>query len=104
MDYVGKFTDGEVFDTSIASVAKEAGKYMEGRNYGSGLSFTVGAGQMIKGFDKGVVGMKVGETKTVEIPAVEAYGERSNDLVFEVEKSKLPVGEYKEGMMMSDQM
>ncbi|PID34596.1 MAG: peptidylprolyl isomerase [candidate division SR1 bacterium] len=104
VDYVGKFTDGKVFDTSIESVAKEAGKYMEGRNYGSGLSFEVGAGQMIKGFDKGVVGMKVGETKTVEIPAIEAYGERRDDLVFEVEKSKLPAGEYKEGMMLSDQM
>ncbi len=104
VDYVGKFPDGKVFDTSIESVAKESGLYSAQRNYGSGLSFEVGARGMIKGFDRGVVGMKLGETKTVEIPAVDAYGERRDDLVFEVEKSKLPAGEYKEGMMMSDQM
>ena len=33
VDYIGKLTDGTVFDTSIESVAKESGKYQEGRNY-----------------------------------------------------------------------
>ena len=51
------------------------------RNYSEGLSFKVGAGQMIAGFDAGVVGMKVGETKTVKIPAAQAYGERSEENV-----------------------
>ena len=45
-------------------------------NYTEGLPFTVGAGQMIAGFDKGVLGMKQGQTKIVKIPAVEAYGAR----------------------------
>ncbi len=84
VDYVGKHLDGKVFDTSIQSVAQEAGLYNPQRNYEEGLAFTVGAGQMIKGFDEAVVGMKVGETKTVEIPADKAYGERSEDMVVHV--------------------
>ena len=55
VDYVGKLQDGTVFDTSIEKVAKESGKYMSGRNYEEGLTFTAGAGQMIAGFDQGVI-------------------------------------------------
>jgi FKBP-type peptidyl-prolyl cis-trans isomerase 2 len=90
VDYVGKLTNGTVFDTSIESVAKENGKYQTGRDYSQGLSFTVGAGQMIAGFDKGVEGMKIGETKTVNIPAKEAYGERSEKNVMIIPKDALP--------------
>ncbi len=104
VNYVGKFTDGKVFDTSIEEVAKESGVYSEQRDYTTWLPFKVGAGQMIKGFDAAVVGMKVGETKTVEIPAVDAYGEKREDLIMAIEKSKLPAGEYKKWMMLSDQM
>ena len=74
VDYIGRLNDKEVFDTSVKSVAEAAGTYSPQRNYNEGLSFTVGAGQMIKGFDEAVVGMKVGETKTVHIPAEKAYG------------------------------
>ena len=59
VDYTGRLQDGTVFDTSV------------GR---STLDFTVGAGQMIKGFDSAVVGMKVGETKTVTLSPELAYG------------------------------
>jgi FKBP-type peptidyl-prolyl cis-trans isomerase 2 len=79
VDYVGKLEDGAVFDTSVKEVAIEAGIYNQMRNY-EPLTFTVGAGQMIEGFDKGVVGMKVGETKTLEIPPEEAYGEYDPEL------------------------
>jgi peptidyl-prolyl cis-trans isomerase len=44
----------------------------------------VGAGQMIKGFDEAVVGMKVGETKTIHIPAEKAYGAKRDDLIVRV--------------------
>lgn len=74
VNYVGKLEDGTVFDTSEKEAAVEAGIYNEMRDY-KPLTFTVGAGQMIKGFDEGVVGMKVGEEKTLEIPPDEAYGE-----------------------------
>jgi len=74
VDYTGMFENGTVFDTSIEETAKEAGVYTEQRNYVP-ISFTVGAGQMIKGFDNAVIGMKVGEEKTITIPPEEAYGE-----------------------------
>ncbi len=74
VDYVGKLENGTVFDTSIEEVAVEAGIYIEGRDY-SPLTFEAGAGQMIKGFDEGVIGMEVGEEKTLTIPPEDAYGE-----------------------------
>lgn len=73
--YTGRLKDGTVFDSS------------QGREP---LAFQVGAGQMIKGFDAAVNGMEVGDTKTAEIPAAEAYGESREDLMFDVPKSNLP--------------
>lgn len=74
VDYVGRLADGTVFDTSVESVAKACGLYTDQRNYTEWLPFTVGIGQMIAGFDKGVVGMSLNETKTVNIAAADAYG------------------------------
>lgn len=79
VDYVGKLEDGTVFDTSVKEAAIEAEIYNQMRNY-EPLTFTVGAGQMIAGFDEGVVGMEVGETKTLKIPPEEAYGEYDPEL------------------------
>ncbi len=59
--YTGKLTDGEQFDSSV------------GREP---LEFTIGAGQMIAGFDAAVNGMELNEKKTVTLPADQAYGER----------------------------
>ena len=73
VNYIGSFTDGEVFDTSYEQVAKDNELYQEGRSY-SPLGFEVGAGQMIKGFDAAVVSMTVGETKTVTLAPEDAYG------------------------------
>ena len=73
--YTGKLTTGEVFDSS------------EGRDP---LEFTVGGGQMIKGFDEAVNGMEMNEKKTVTIPSGEAYGERREELIQEVPKDQLP--------------
>ena len=74
MDYTGKLENGTVFDTSVEEIAKEAGIYTEQRNYVP-LTFKVGSGQLITGFDEGVIGMKVGEEKTLTIPPEKAYGE-----------------------------
>ena len=59
VNYTGKFEDGEVFDSS------------EGKEP---LEFQVGAGMVIQGFDEAMVGMKVGESKTVTIPPEKGYG------------------------------
>ena len=74
--YTGSLADGTVFDASSLHDNKP-------------LEFTVGAGQMIAGFDAGVVGMKVGETKKIEIEAKDAYGEYDKTKVKQVERSQL---------------
>ncbi len=61
VDYVGKLEDGSVFDAS-----KKHGD--------SGFSFSLGAGQVIKGWDEGVLGMKVGEVRMLTIPPEMGYG------------------------------
>jgi FKBP-type peptidyl-prolyl cis-trans isomerase 2 len=83
VNYIGKLEDGTIFDTSIKEAAIEAGIYNQMRDY-EPLTFTVSAGQMIKGFDEGVVGMKVGEEKTFTIPPEEAYGEYIEELAREL--------------------
>lgn len=74
VDYIGKLENGTVFDTSREDVAKQAGIYVSGRTYAP-LAFVAGSSQMIKGFANGVIGMKVGEEKTIKIPPEEAYGD-----------------------------
>tara|TARA_Y100001937_G_scaffold90249_1_gene122079 strand:- start:46 stop:462 length:417 start_codon:yes stop_codon:yes gene_type:complete len=75
--YTGKFEDDKVFDTS-----KER----------EPISFKVGAGMMIPGFENGVVGLKEGESKTLKITPEEGYGQRNNDLVNEIPLERLPEG------------
>ncbi len=75
--YTGTLDDGTEFDSSV------------GREP---LVFTLGTGQVIAGFDQAVMGMQPGETKRVNIPADEAYGEYEEDLVFEVASEQLPSG------------
>lgn len=72
VNYIGALENGTLFDTSIEAEAKKANLPL--RPAYSPLSFTVGAGQMIEGFDSAVVGMKEGQEKTVTIPPEEAYG------------------------------
>jgi FKBP-type peptidyl-prolyl cis-trans isomerase 2 len=63
------------------------------------LTFKVGGGQMIAGFDKGVEGMKIGQTKTITIEAKDAYGERSEANLMKVPRDQIPnADEYKVGM------
>lgn len=73
VDYIGRLADGTVFDTSVENVAINCGTYVAQRNYNEGLQFVAGTGQMIPGFDAAVVGMKVGQTKTVTLAPEEAY-------------------------------
>jgi len=84
VDYTGKLSDGTVFDTSVGKQP---------------LEFTLGSNEVIEGFETAVLGMKVGESKTVTIPAVQAYGERDESLVLEADRSAFPTDqELKVGM------
>ena len=77
--YVGTLTNGSKFDSS--------------RDRGKGFSFRLGGGQVIRGWDEGVAGMKIGGLRKLTIPPHLAYGDRgfppvippSSTLVFEVE-------------------
>ena len=73
--YTGTLDDGTQFDSS------------EGREP---LAFELGSGQVIPGFDKAVDGMTVGESKSVNIPAEDAYGPHHPQMIQEVPKSALP--------------
>ena len=73
--YTGKLDDGTVFDSSAGAQP---------------LEFTIGQGQMISGFEQGVVGMEQGETRTVIVAADQAYGIHRPDGVFEVDRSEIP--------------
>ncbi len=96
--YVWRLKDGTVFDTSVESVAKWCDQYNEGRDYDEGLWFQVWAGQMIAWFDRWVEWMKIGQTKTIEIAAVDAYGDHDDSKIIIVEKSKLNLpGQYEVG-------
>ncbi len=85
--YTGTLSDGDVFDSS------------EGR---SPLEFTVGSGQVIPGFDTGVMGMNVGEKKTFTIPCAEAYGVSDPRMVQDVPRSEMPADmQIEVGMRLS---
>ena len=86
VNYTGKLEDGTVFDSSLT----------EGREP---LSVTLGQGALIPGFEKGLLGISIGESKTVNIPCVEAYGELNEQLVAEVPKDRVPEG-VTEGQML----
>ncbi len=86
--YVGRFENGEVFDTSYEDIAKENEIYVEEREYGP-LAVHVGVGEIIPGLDEALIGMKVGEKKRATIPPEKAYGMPNPELVIEV-----PVSEF----------
>jgi len=71
--YTGKFDTGEVFDSSEGAEP---------------LAFTVGAGQVIPGFDRALVGMQIGETKDVVIEPEQAYGNRVEELVQTIDRNQ----------------
>jgi FKBP-type peptidyl-prolyl cis-trans isomerase 2 len=86
VEYVGSLEDGTVFDSS--------------KNHDSPLEFIVGAGQLIKGFDDAVVGMKVGDEKEISLPPDEAYGQHNPEFVKDMPRNLFPKEqEIKPGMV-----
>lgn len=75
VNYVGKFEDGSIFDSS------------EGNQP---LVFTVGAEQVIPGFDNAVVGMKPGDSCKIVVSPEDGYGEHVAEMVAEVERTQIP--------------
>ena len=73
--YTGKMNNGTKFDTS---------------RDGNPLEFTIGEGKIIPGFEKIVIGMKLGDTKTVTVPSDEAYGPRRDDRIITVDRDQVP--------------
>ena len=73
--YTGTLNDGTVFDTSIEREP---------------LAFTLGEKQMIPGFEKGVLGMAVDESKTIKIPCDEAYGPHHAERIIEIGRDQVP--------------
>ena len=75
--YTLKAESGEVIESSAATVPME---------------FTIGEGKVIPGFENGVIGMKSGDSKTINVPTDEAYGQREEKKIFEFSKERAPQG------------
>src|SRR5674476_453873 len=73
--YTGKLVDGTVFDSS------------DGREP---LEVVIGSGHVIQGFDEALIGMRLGEKKTVAIPVAKAYGDHDPNMVMEVPIEQVP--------------
>jgi peptidylprolyl isomerase len=77
VDYTGRLADGTVFDSSVGKTP---------------LEFTLGDGEVIKGFELAVLGMSIGQSKTVVIPPQDAYGAHLDNLVTTVSRSQMGPG------------
>lgn len=84
VDYDGRLENGEIFDSS---------KHV---SHPHPLAFEVGSGEMIKGFDEAVIGMKLNEEKEIKLKPEEAYGARKKDLEQHVSREVLPHGQEPE--------
>src|SRR3954466_1318303 len=73
--YTGKLADDRIFDSSLEREP---------------LEFTIGAGQVIAGFEQAVIGMGLGEMKTTTIPAEQAYGLHQPDMILDVDRGEFP--------------
>ncbi len=68
------------------------GKTVESSREDNPMEYTIGKGDMIRGFEKGVIGMSPGESKTISVPVEEAYGHRDEKKVFQFSREKAPIG------------
>lgn len=92
VNYTGKLLNGSVFDSSYEEVAREEGTYNERREYGP-IEIPIGEGNVIKGWDEGIMLLKEGTKARLYIPSTLAYGPRANGdkipanstLIFDVE-------------------
>ncbi|MFQ5838294.1 MAG: peptidylprolyl isomerase [Thermoplasmata archaeon] len=83
--YTGTLDDGTVFDSS---------------EDGDPLEFEVGSGQIVEGFEKGIMGMQEGEEKTFIVPPEEAYGPHRQELVGKLPKEQVEGFDVKVGSVL----
>jgi FKBP-type peptidyl-prolyl cis-trans isomerase 2 len=79
VNYTGRLEDGSIFDSSLNEDREP-------------LKATLGQGQLISGFESGLIDMVVGDKKTIEIPHTEAYGDVSDELLVEIPRTQVPEG------------
>jgi peptidylprolyl isomerase len=75
VNYTGKLPDGRVFDTTIGHQP---------------IDFVVGDGRVLKGFEKSVIGMSPGDSKTVQLPPEDCYGPKRDELIVSVAREEIP--------------
>lgn len=75
VEYTGRLTDGTVFDSNVGEDA---------------LEFTLGAGQVIAGFEEAVLGLSIGESVETTIAPENAYGHHTDELVMEFPRAQFP--------------
>ncbi len=100
VEYTGALTNGTVFDSSVGKPAFAIPGVTCPAGSTTGLCLTLGAGQVIKGWDQGIAGMKEGGKRQLVIPASLAYGDQAvgdvipanSTLVFEVNLLKVQKG------------
>ena len=94
LNYTGKVQEtDEIFDTTSEEIAEEAGLKTENKVFGA-LPIAVGVGHVLKGLDKGLVGMEVGEKKTVEVAPEDGFGLRDPKLL-----KLMPMREFRKQKM-----
>ncbi len=86
IEYTGTLEDGSVFDSTDEQ--------------GSPLEFQVGANQVIEGFEKAIVEMKLDEEKEITLKPEEGYGPRQDDMVRDIPKENMPADELEKGMTL----
>lgn len=84
--YTGAFTNGTVFNTNVG---------------GQPLNFTVGANEVIEGFDQGVIGMSVGQNKTITVPPDQGYGVVNPALIVSVPMTAFGNASIANGMIVT---
>jgi FKBP-type peptidyl-prolyl cis-trans isomerase 2 len=77
VNYTGRLSDGRVFDTN------------ENRQP---LQFVLGENRLISGFEQAILGMSPGDSKTVQVPAEEAYGPRRDEMVLTIDRAQFSEG------------
>ncbi len=90
-------TDGDIVEVHYVGTLDDGSQFDSSRERGTALTFTLGTGEVIAGFDDAVRGAKVGDVNTVRMEAADAYGEPSDEFIIDVpfnpEQGDIEVGD-----------